>query len=81
MAGHREIVVTVSPTHHGKIDGVAKELEAAGMSSTQVMKEIGIVTGAAPANVSLDRLRAVDGVSHVEEGETYHTQSPGGGAY
>ncbi len=67
MAGAQQaLVITLSGDR--PLGEVTADLTAAGLTIDQVLPEIGIVTGSAPAAVA-PRLRRVTGVSHVSRDE------------
>jgi hypothetical protein len=60
------VVVTVTDEHRDRIEHVANALRLAGLQVTQVLEELGQVTGTARED-GLDALRAVVGVRSVDQ--------------
>jgi hypothetical protein len=60
-----DVIVTLTGEHRERIEHVADALRAAGLQVTQVLEELGQVTGAVRED-RLDALRAVVGVQSVD---------------
>lgn len=60
-----KVSVSVDDSHLGRLDDVARAVEAAGMTVQGREAAIGVLTGSVAAD-RLDRLRSVAGVEHVE---------------
>jgi hypothetical protein len=71
-----EVTVTVSDDHLGRIEEVADELRARGMTVDQVLATVGVISGRLPDD-RMTTLDAVDGVAAVEQSRTVHGPPPG----
>jgi hypothetical protein len=59
------VIITVDDEHLGQIDNVASELRSAGVTVTNVMNTVGIISGEVSEG-ALEAVRAVSGVKAVE---------------
>lgn len=69
------VTVSVDDEHVGRIDDVARWLEAAGMQVEQVLPAIGMITGAVPGE-QRTQVASVAGVAAVEPQRTYRLPPP-----
>jgi len=70
------LTVSVSDSHIKQLGKIAKAAEKAGMTVDQKLEDLGVFTGSIEAD-KRDRLRQIDGVSHVEEERTVGVPPPG----
>jgi hypothetical protein len=70
------LTLSVSDSHMNKIAKVAAAAKQAGMKVEQQLKDLGVLTGVIDQD-KIDRLRQVDGISHVEEERTVNIPPPG----
>ncbi len=61
-----KVTVTVDDDHLGQVASLAEQLSTAGMEVEQVLGEIGIITGSAPA----ERRAALEGLAGVSAVES-----------
>jgi hypothetical protein len=59
------VIITVDDEHLGQIDKLASELRSAGVTVTNVMNTVGIISGEV-SEEALEAVRAVSGVKAVE---------------
>ena len=69
------LVLSVSDTHMDKIAKVAAAAKRAGLKVEQQLKDLGVLTGVIDKD-KIDRLRQVEGISHVEEERTISIPPP-----
>ncbi|MEO5372925.1 MAG: ketohydroxyglutarate aldolase [Alphaproteobacteria bacterium] len=69
------VTVSINDDQLGHIDRVAAAAKACGLEIHQVLETLGIVSGSID-EASLDRLRAVQGVSAVEREQEYQLSPP-----
>jgi hypothetical protein len=74
MADSQSLVITLSGDR--PVPEVTADLEAAGLKIDQILAEVGVVTGSAPANAA-SRLRRVGGVSDVSADHGVDIGPPG----
>jgi hypothetical protein len=71
-----DVIVTVAGEHREQIEQVADALRTAGLQVTQVLAQIGQVTGTVQGD-RLDALRTVDGVQSVARSGEVRIAPPG----
>jgi hypothetical protein len=69
-----KITVSVGDEHVGRLEELAEELKAAGMSVDQVLK-VGVITGSVPPE-RRSALEQLPGVTAVEGEQTYQLPPP-----
>lgn len=77
MAAKKRVNITVQVTesHLNNADEVTKSLKKKGFQLKETLREIGVLTGSAPAD-AISSLSSVEGVAAIEqERSDYHTQS------
>ena len=72
---NEKITVLVDDDHVAQLDGVAKQLSAAGMKVEQVLADIGLITGSV-ASERRAALEVVPGVAGVEGEQTFQLPPP-----
>ncbi|SIS19389.1 hypothetical protein [Williamsia sterculiae] len=70
-----QFTLTVADHKLGEIDGVAAAAAQAGMHVDQVLGQVGIICGTAPAECA-PTLRSIEGVAAVEASHSYQAAPP-----
>ena len=70
-----QIIVSVDDSHVKNIKDVAKRLRARGLVVKEVMEQIGAITGSIERD-KIKSLAKLNGVSAVEESQTYQLPPP-----
>jgi hypothetical protein len=76
MAQDRKEPLVITLSGERPAGEVAAELEAAGLTVGQILKEVGVITGSAPASAHA-RLRKVPGVADVSPDHAVDIGPPG----
>ena len=69
-SSNMNVLVCVDKSHRSKIKGIAKRLESAGMTVADLFETTGIISGEV-ASKDFSKLREVEGVTSVEEDQTF----------
>ena len=69
-SSNMNVLVCVGKSHRSKIKGIAKRLESVGMTVADLFETTGIIAGEV-ASADFSKLREVEGVTSVEEDQTF----------